>query len=740
MLECRQSYEAAAGLEILTMNRTTATASYSYIPEIDGLRALAVLGVMLFHLDKTFLPGGFTGVDVFFVISGYVVSRAITAQGARPLRSFLTDFFARRVVRILPALTVCLTVVAALSVLFIPQSWLSSTIARVGMWAFFGASNFALIRYHDGYFSPRAEFNPFTHTWSLGVEEQFYLLLPFVLWLWLRYQNASGMLGMVARAALWALSLFSLAIAVWLGREHPSAAYYLLPSRFWELAAGVLLFMAQHRHGWRITDGRRRTFAFVSGLLFIALGFWYADGARFPFPWALLPVAGTLLCLAAVTQARDDAICQRVFRSPVAVYLGKISYSLYLWHWPVYALFRWTVGLDGYAVLPALALTFASAMLSYHLVEQPVRRSRLLKAQWPSVRVMAGIMLVAGTAWLASVTYAARESLSLSVTRDTRTWYPYEYAEDTVEGQSAPLAGRKIFVVGNSHAPAYATMLREAADRLGLEHTIIHTGFCNIGNLLLHIGDEPECQQRIEQLLARIDAEANPGDLVFFASLRTYRLIDQWAAFDYGSILPFTLTPFTKDHPLHVLDRTIREIDDLEAQTASRSGDAEILQLAELREYARSPYAESRRQLALEEASQLVEALAARDIKVLFDAPKPVFQMPPYRCSDRFNQNNPICAMGPLVERAGLLALREPVMASLQTLARSYTNVSVWDPFPTLCPDAICSVYDAQGLPLFFDGDHLSAHGNRRLYPDFANTLLSIWDVAADEASTAHRE
>ncbi|MFA5631199.1 MAG: acyltransferase family protein [Porticoccaceae bacterium] len=717
------------------MNRMTAKAGYSYIPEIDGFRALAVLGVMAFHLDKTLLPGGFTGVDVFFVISGYVVSRAITSQGSRPLHLFLTDFFARRVVRILPALTVCLTIVAALSVLFIPQSWLSSTIARVGLWAFFGASNFALIRYHDGYFSPRAEFNPFTHTWSLGVEEQFYLLLPFVLWLWLRYQNAAGFMGFAARSALWGLSLFSLAIAAWLGHEHPSAAYYLLPSRFWELAAGVLLFMAQHRHGWGITDERHRALALAIGLLLIAAGFVYADGARFPLPWALLPVMGTLLCLAAVSQGQNHAFFHRLFRTPVAVYLGKISYSLYLWHWPVYALFRWTQGLEGYRIIPALALTLACAMLSYHAIEQPVRKSRLLKAQWPSVRVIAGLSLVACAAWLASLTYAQREALSLSVTGDTRTWYPYEYAVTTDKEQPRPLAGRKIFVVGNSHAAAYATMLREAADRLGVKHVIIQTGFCNIGNLLLNIGEEPECQQRIEQVLARIDTESSPGDLVFFASLRTYRLIDQWAAFDYGSVLPFTDEPFARNHRLHVLDRTIAEIDNLAGRAAAREGDAELLQQAELRQYVRSPYAESRRLLALDEASQLVETLAERGIQVLFDAPKPVFQMPPYRCSDSFNRGNPICALGPRVERAALLELREPVMESLETLASTYANVSLWDPFPLLCPGAVCSVYDAQGLPLFFDGDHLSAHGNRLLYPDFANILLRLWDAPAGEVS-----
>jgi peptidoglycan/LPS O-acetylase OafA/YrhL len=721
--------------EIQPMSRPPTSKGYSYIPEIDGLRALAVLGVMLFHLDSGLLPGGFSGVDVFFVISGYVVSRAMVSRGELPLHHYLADFFARRVVRILPALVVCLSVVSVLSVLFIPQSWLSSTISKVGLWAFFGASNFALIRYQDGYFSPRAEFNPFTHTWSLGVEEQFYLLLPFVLWLWARHRQAPGLAGLLARSALAGLSLLSVGIAIWLGREHPSAAYYLLPARFWELAAGVMLFLVQHQRGWGISNEGGRGFALAGGLLLIAAGFWFADGAFFPFPWALLPVAGTLLCLAAVSQGQNSTVLHRLFRSPGVVYAGKISYSLYLWHWPVYALFRWTVGLGGRWIPLALVITLACAMLSYHAIEQPVRRSRWVKAQRPVVRIIAGLLLVACLAWLASATFASRETLSLSVTRDTHTWYPHEYRVAVPEEQSKPLEGRKILVVGNSHAVAYATLLREAADRLGVEYGIVQTGFCNVGNLLLNIGEDPVCQQRIDELIERIDAELSPGDMVFFASLRAYRLVDQWAAFDYGSVLLLAETPFTQDHPLHVLDRAIAEIDDLAGSAAAREEDTQLLQLKELRAYIHSPYAQSRRQLALEEASQLAELLAARGIRALFDAPKPVFQLSPYRCSDWFNRGNAICALGPGVERAGLLELRQPVMASLDALASAHANVSLWDPFPLLCPADICSVYDDGGLPLFFDGDHLSAHGNRRLYPDFAELLLRIWGADAKGAN-----
>ena len=149
-----------------------------YVTGIDGLRAYAVVAVILYHFRNSLLPGGFCGVDVFFAISGYVVSRSLHEVAARNFAHFALGFYARRILRIYPALVACLLVTGLLQVLFIPLSWLSTTSYKTGLFAFFGVSNFALIWFNDGYFSPRVEFNAYTHTWSLAVEEQFYLLFP----------------------------------------------------------------------------------------------------------------------------------------------------------------------------------------------------------------------------------------------------------------------------------------------------------------------------------------------------------------------------------------------------------------------------------------------------------------------------------------------------------------------------------------------------------------------------------
>ena len=163
-----------------------------YIPGIDGLRALAVVSVMIYHLVPGALPGGFVGVDVFFVISGYVVTGSMMRDAKLPFLEFIAAFYARRFRRIVPALVVCLCVTVLFSVALIPDAWLSNALRDTGLSAFFGLSNFTLVTGDDGYFATRSEFNPFTHTWSLAVEEQFYLLFPLVLYFGIHRSVKSG--------------------------------------------------------------------------------------------------------------------------------------------------------------------------------------------------------------------------------------------------------------------------------------------------------------------------------------------------------------------------------------------------------------------------------------------------------------------------------------------------------------------------------------------------------------------
>lgn len=651
-----------------------------YIPGIDGLRAIAVLSVILFHLDASLLPGGFVGVDVFFVISGYVISRSLAHSETGCFRDFVLDFYKRRVLRIFPALVVCLGVTSLLAAMFIPSNfWLSEHNNLTGLWAFFGVSNFYLVSGADGYFSARIPFNPYVHTWSLAVEEQFYVFFPLIFYAWLRLRINGNRYQRLALAVLPTIALLSLGFAMIETQVAHERAFYLLPSRFWELAAGAMLYQF---HVYRPAYFQRAVrWMLPGGVLLLALGFVFTDEAQFPFPWALIPVAGALLLIAgAITKQSGDSWIGRALASRGMSYTGRISYSLYLWHWPVFVLFRWTYGLSGpIHGLLALALTFALAVLSYRYIETGLRGSRLLAGQASWKIVGGGALAICGAYYGVSMlfNFAQPLGLALSVTNNDCLWRP-DNAKCQQEAK-AEQVNRRLFVMGDSHAGAYHLMAQAAANRNGAEVYFFSRSGCPIAQLIAETGDTSRCKQFERNMLDWLDRRAKPGDIVFLASLRLQRLGNQWGMFN---------------------------LDEVSAQTHSEKQMAVNGQ-------------------ALIQAKALIGKLQDRGLHVLLDAPKPIFQAPPFRCADWFNKNNPVCAAGFAMDRDFLLSHREPTMVSLRAL-QAEQGVYLWDPFPILCTAATCSAFDGD-KPLFFDGDHLSGHGNRLLIDSFSGQLAAIW-------------
>jgi len=655
-----------------------------YVPAIDGLRAIAVLAVIVFHLNPHLLPGGFTGVDVFFVISGYVVARSLVAHANEGFAEFLIGFYSRRIRRILPALVLCLVVTVVLTVLFIPDSWLSSTVEQAALFAFFGMSNFALVWFQDGYFSPRAEFNPFVHTWSLAVEEQFYLIFPFLIYGWLRSKDTPWGLRSVANALLLPLlGLASLVIAATGFDTRADWNFYMLPSRFWELAAGVLLFQWQHK-GWlpSLLSQSAKFWLMLIGFCLIGWGFIATDVGAFPYPWAAVPVLGTFLLLWAVTSPGPDSRMSRLLITGLMIFVGKISFSLYLWHWPVFTLMRWTVGLEGLGLkFVALSLTFAVALFSYIVIETPARKTTWL-ALPKSRAIYAGLTVIVLSWFTSALMFNNRHHLSLSVTANGWMWYPYAYEEaERQDVNSDLLRGRQIFVIGNSHTVAYSAMISLLEQRQGIKATLMPTGECAVGNLHYPVKEIPGCEGEIKKYINEILEQSHPGDLVMFASLRTHRFTDQWERRDPQEVLKKAASQREKDR----------------------------INTARL------------------ETIPILRQLQQKGLYVLFDAPKPVLLGPAYRCSDWFNKNNPICEGGFDISESLMRQLREPVMRSMAQVAEQFPNVHLWDPLPYLCQSDLCAPFDKDGHPLFLDGDHLSGHGNRVLYPSFEAKLFDIY-------------
>lgn len=353
---------------------TEKRSSFEYVAALDGLRAIAVLGVLIFHAVPTALKGGFVGVDVFFVLSGYLIT-SIILHDLRDGSFSLRRFYERRIQRLLPNATLTIFVTVLLWLILLTPSAALST-AKHGLATMFSLSNFYLVEYAGGYWSTSASSFPLLHTWSLAVEEQFYLIFPTILWLIVRRPGR--------RAILIVGGMLSALLVLGIGMSHyyPDAAFYLLPSRMWELLLGAMLAALYVRSEGRHPERSPRAVRAwdVGGWLGLA-GVWAAyflisDQSQLSGAVALLPTVGTLLVLTAV--ARNAGSLNRVLSWKPFVKVGRVSYSLYLWHWPLIVFGRDYALMAGWPEYVGIVLGVVSgislSLLAYHFVEVPLRR------------------------------------------------------------------------------------------------------------------------------------------------------------------------------------------------------------------------------------------------------------------------------------------------------------------------------------------------------------------------------
>ena len=351
-----------------------------YRPDVDGLRAVAILCVLVFHAFPSRMPGGFVGVDVFFVISGYLIT-GIIVRGLQSGRFSFATFYAKRIKRIFPALTFVLaaTYVVGWRVL-LPSEFSELGKHLAGGMGF--VQNLVLWR-EAGYFDTASARKLLLHLWSLGIEEQFYLFFPLVMWGAVRFRVMSSV------AVVWCLTLVCFALNVANVRQDPTGVYFLPYYRLWELTiGGVVAHLRPMEVPWS-----SRTSLSVAGLVMIAAAA-FAFSATTPFPgWpALLPVCGTALVILA---GPDAWINEHVLAQPVVVGIGLISYPLYLWHWPVLTYLRildpmpLSRSLRFVGVLVSVALAWAT----YRLVEQPLSKAGRFSSKVVAGLAMAGALV-----------------------------------------------------------------------------------------------------------------------------------------------------------------------------------------------------------------------------------------------------------------------------------------------------------------------------------------------------------
>jgi peptidoglycan/LPS O-acetylase OafA/YrhL len=345
--------------------------------DIQGLRAVAVLLVVAFHAGLP-VPGGFVGVDIFFVISGFVITGMIHREHSSTGRFRFGRFYFRRFKRLTPALALIVAVTVVLSFCLLSPFGPQQTAAQTGIGAMLLVANFVISQNTGDYFDPPAELNPLLHTWSLSVEEQFYLMFPAILILgWVLSQRGRRIPRVTVLVGTAALISFWLAmVGGWaLGPLAPFATYlvgfYGPFARAWEFAVGALLALATTSRNLR-SNRCAQVLAWL-GLALIAASAWVIDNTTpFPGPWTLLPVGGTLLVIAAGTHHTTGV--SRLLTLPAIIKVGDWSYSIYLWHWPlkVFAVLLWPEA--PFAAVLAATLSILPAVASYRWLEQPLRR------------------------------------------------------------------------------------------------------------------------------------------------------------------------------------------------------------------------------------------------------------------------------------------------------------------------------------------------------------------------------
>jgi peptidoglycan/LPS O-acetylase OafA/YrhL len=651
-------------------------ASLRYRADIDGLRALAVVPVVFYHFHVAPFGGGFVGVDVFFVISGYLITSLIYAE-MRTGEYSLAGFYERRVRRILPALFAILAATAIVAMRLLFPDDLSHFGESMAATAVFG-SNFDFWQ-QSGYFDSAAESKPLLHTWSLAVEEQFYLVFPLLLGIF-RAQPRRVLLLLTG-----ALAVVSFAFGLWAVRIYPTMAFYLAPSRIWELMLGSVLSLGDFLRPPRLP-------AEVLALLGLALlgiaVFGFAPGTPMPGENALLPCGGAALLIYANGEQKT-AVARALSWRPV-VFVGLISYSLYLWHWPVFVFARY----NSFGPLPLaesvvlIALSAALAVLSWRFVEQPFRDRRRFSRR--AVFAFAGVGIVismlVGLALVATAGLPQRFSpevqriLAATKDRDPRDRTCGGITLDDIRAGKVCILGdphaRPSFALwGDSHAASLIPVVSAvAADAHKSGYYVGHSGCAPMLDVMTSEQPSLRC--------ARINAAAL--GLIRQRGIGEVLVAGRWAYYDSW-------------HGTPADPREERRLIDLASNLPDEDRHAVFARVLE----------------------RTVIQLAAGGRKVILIADVPEIDSNVPMSLARMMLNGTLFDLGPTL--AAYQARQAFVAKDFAALAQ-HNGVTVAEPSLILCASGRCAV-SANGEPLYRDHHHVSTFGALHLRALFAKFL-----------------
>lgn len=421
--------------------------------DIDGLRAIAVTLVVLFHAGVPFLPGGFVGVDVFFVISGFLISGLLLREVTETNKISLRNFYARRVRRLIPLATLVLVTTVILSFLLLPASQRQATGADINSAALF-FSNWHFAAASADYWADGIDKSPVLHFWSLSVEEQYYLVWPMLLLIFVRRSRRSkSRMSPKARTAILVavVGVVSLALSILTTSESPAWAYFGLQTRAWELAAGAAVGLLAVSLG-KLNRYAARVLMWLGLILIFASAVFITSNTPYPGSAALVPVLGTVMVIAGGCglAAKEQP---RLLTAGFSQYVGRISYSWYLWHWPALVFVAVAVGVSEtetqagspvggvpkFIVGATVLGSFVVAAVTSRLIEQPMRRSKFLSARPRRSLIFGAVAIIAVVAISSVALMRAPRSVELAPDRDV-------IGTATSVGSAVTKPGQKLFL------------------------------------------------------------------------------------------------------------------------------------------------------------------------------------------------------------------------------------------------------------------------------------------------------
>ncbi len=640
----------------------------NYRPEIDGLRGFAVIAVIINHFSKDILPSGYLGVDIFFVISGYVITSSLAKREYHSLGHFITNFYTRRVKRLLPTITFFVFSLSICICLFNPDPIIS---LRTGFASLIGLSNFYLLKQSTNYFSTSTVLNPFTHTWSLGVEEQFYFLYPFLIW----FSGFGQKRNNASRNFLITLLFFtslSLCLFIYLYQTNQPAAYFLMPSRLWEISAGCLAYLIVNKY-LKIKQG-------LDGIKPFFIGIGIISVMTLPNSWAVQStISIVILTMLLIVCIQEESGVYKLLVQKGIRHIGLISYSLYLWHWGILSISNWTIGIQSWTLPLQLGVIYLCSSLSYYWIEEPFRNTKNINK--PIVLFLSTFLILFSTSYPTTYGKIYMDKLYLGK--------KINYSKYKKETCSKELSST--WIVGDSHTGYFSNITYYATDgdckvvRKKEKNSVSYSFLFNSKIIGTNKG----------LAIRKVNLE-NPSNFIEQANkepLKRVILSTYWAGFfaDPKSILPS-------------YDWKVSDYYDIDGSKVDYN--------RALKSYINN----------IKET-----AMALKNVDFIIVLPTPEFDWvnaggkPLGSCSEKqwfdiSNSKYPAAYYDTCMnyEIPGVMDLNTTqarvshITKSLKELAVSSDNIRLFDLIPILCKDGVCSTHDSNGVRLYQDDDHLN--------------------------------